>query len=45
LVGGANRGKSVFVIYPGEAHGFKDPAHTTDFLNRVGAFLDKYNPS
>jgi len=34
-----------YVIYPGEAHGFKDPAHATDFLNRVGAFLDKYNPA
>lgn len=33
-----------FVVYPGEAHGFKDPAHQIDFLNRVGAFLDKYNP-
>jgi dipeptidyl aminopeptidase/acylaminoacyl peptidase len=34
-----------YVIYPGEAHGFQDPAHATDFLNRVGAFLDKYNPA
>jgi dipeptidyl aminopeptidase/acylaminoacyl peptidase len=34
-----------YVIYPGEAHGFKDPAHATDFLNRVGAFLEKYNPA
>jgi dipeptidyl aminopeptidase/acylaminoacyl peptidase len=34
-----------YVVYPGEGHGFQDPAHATDFLNRVGAFLDKYNPA
>ncbi|MES2443270.1 MAG: S9 family peptidase [Pseudomonadota bacterium] len=34
-----------YVVYPNEGHGFKDPVHSTDFLNRVGAFLDKYNPS
>ena len=33
------------MIYPGEGHGFGDAGHATDFLNRVGAFLDKYNPS
>jgi len=34
-----------YVIYPGEGHGFDDPAHATDFLERVGKFLAKYNPS
>jgi dipeptidyl aminopeptidase/acylaminoacyl peptidase len=34
-----------YVIYQGESHGLDDPVHATDFLNRVGAFLDKYNPS
>jgi dipeptidyl aminopeptidase/acylaminoacyl peptidase len=33
------------VIYPGEGHGLDDPEHAADFLNRVGAFLDKYNPA
>lgn len=34
-----------YVVYEGEGHGFDDPAHSTDFLNRVGTFLDKHNPS
>jgi dipeptidyl aminopeptidase/acylaminoacyl peptidase len=34
-----------YVEYEGEAHGFEDPTHATDFLNRVGAFLDKHNPA
>jgi dienelactone hydrolase len=34
-----------YVEYKGEGHGFADPKNTTDFLTRVGAFLDKYNPS
>lgn len=34
-----------FVVYPDEGHGLDDPANETDFLNRVGAFLDKYNPA
>jgi len=32
------------VVYPHEGHGLSDPRHTEDFLNRVGAFLAKYNP-
>jgi dipeptidyl aminopeptidase/acylaminoacyl peptidase len=34
-----------FVTYPGEGHGLDNPANEADFLTRVGAFLDKYNPS
>jgi len=34
-----------YVEYPGESHGFEDPKNSTDFLNRVGAFLDKHNPA
>jgi dipeptidyl aminopeptidase/acylaminoacyl peptidase len=34
-----------FVLYKDEGHGLSDPAHATDFLNRMGAFLDKYNPA
>ncbi len=34
-----------FVEYLGEGHTMHDPAHEADFLNRVGAFLDAYNPS
>jgi dipeptidyl aminopeptidase/acylaminoacyl peptidase len=34
-----------YVIYPGEGHGLDDPNNAADFLNRVGAFLDKYNPA
>jgi dienelactone hydrolase len=34
-----------FVEYPGEDHTMHDPAHEADFLNRVGAFLDRHNPS
>jgi dienelactone hydrolase len=33
------------VVYPHEGHGLREPAHTEDFLTRVGAFLAKYNPS
>jgi dipeptidyl aminopeptidase/acylaminoacyl peptidase len=33
-----------FVVYPGEDHTLRDPAHEADFLARVGAFLDKHNP-
>ncbi len=33
-----------YVVYPGEGHGFTQPEHSIDFLTRVGAFLDKYNP-
>lgn len=34
-----------YVVYPKEGHGFTDPAHATDFLTRVGKFLDQYNPA
>jgi dipeptidyl aminopeptidase/acylaminoacyl peptidase len=34
-----------YVTYPNEGHGFSDPAHATDFLSRVGKFLDVHNPS
>jgi dipeptidyl aminopeptidase/acylaminoacyl peptidase len=34
-----------FILYKDEAHGLSDPAHATDFLNRVGAFLEKNNPA
>ncbi|RYY22613.1 MAG: S9 family peptidase [Sphingomonadales bacterium] len=34
-----------YVIYPGEGHGLTDPAHATDFLVRIGKFLDQHNPS
>ena len=34
-----------FVVYPGEGHGLDLPANEADFLNRVGAFLDRHNPS
>jgi dipeptidyl aminopeptidase/acylaminoacyl peptidase len=34
-----------YVVYPKEGHGFSDPVHSTDFLTRVGAFLDKNNPA
>lgn len=34
-----------YVVYPKEGHGFSDPVHSTDFLTRVGAFLDKHNPA
>ncbi len=36
--------KHDFHLYEGEAHGFADPANSTDFLTRVGAFLDQHNP-
>jgi dipeptidyl aminopeptidase/acylaminoacyl peptidase len=34
-----------FVIYENEGHGLENPTHATDFLERVGAFLDKHNPA
>ncbi|MBC9033326.1 S9 family peptidase [Sphingomonas sp. JC676] len=34
-----------YVTYPNEGHGFSDPVHATDFLTRVGKFLDAHNPS
>ena len=34
-----------FVIYKDEGHGLENPVHATDFLQRVGAFLDKHNPA
>lgn len=33
-----------YVEYKDEGHGFENPVNATDFLVRVGAFLDKYNP-
>jgi dipeptidyl aminopeptidase/acylaminoacyl peptidase len=33
-----------YLIYPGEEHGLADPENSADFLTRVGAFLDRYNP-
>ncbi|HEU4603715.1 MAG TPA: S9 family peptidase [Steroidobacteraceae bacterium] len=33
-----------FVLYEGEGHGFESPANNIDFLKRVEAFLEKYNP-
>ncbi|MDF7777606.1 S9 family peptidase [Sphingomonas sp. AOB5] len=34
-----------YVSYPGETHQLGTPANEIDFLNRVGAFLDRHNPS
>ena len=34
-----------YVVYPKEGHGFSDPVHSTDFLTRVGKFLDQHNPA
>ncbi|MCW3847017.1 S9 family peptidase [Sphingomonas sp. LB-2] len=34
-----------FVVYPGEGHGLDDPKNEADFLTRVGAFLDRFNPA
>ncbi|NML07733.1 S9 family peptidase [Sphingomonas sp. G-3-2-10] len=34
-----------FVTYPGETHQLETPANEIDFMNRVGAFLDRHNPS
>ncbi|MBO9621505.1 MAG: S9 family peptidase [Sphingomonas sp.] len=34
-----------YVVYKGEGHGFADPDNATDFLSRVGKFLDTHNPS
>jgi hypothetical protein len=33
------------VVAKGEGHGLTKPENSTDFLTRVGAFLDKYNPA
>jgi len=33
-----------YVAYEGEGHGLEDPAHLQDFLDRLEAFLGKYNP-
>ena len=33
-----------YKVYPGEGHNLEDPASEADFLGRVGAFLDRYNP-
>lgn len=34
-----------FVTYEGEGHGFSDPANQKDWLDRLDAFLAKYNPA
>ncbi len=34
-----------YVIYKDEGHGLEKDANETDFLERVGAFLDKHNPA
>lgn len=34
-----------YVTYKDEGHGFDSDVNETDFLNRVGAFLDKHNPA
>lgn len=34
-----------YVVYKGEGHNLEDPANGADFLNRVGKFLDRHNPS
>ncbi|HEU4486456.1 MAG TPA: S9 family peptidase [Povalibacter sp.] len=34
-----------FVTYDHEGHGFIDPSNGIDFLDRVEAFLSKYNPA
>ncbi|MGK6353767.1 alpha/beta hydrolase family protein [Sphingomonas sp. DT-207] len=33
-----------YVVYEGEGHGFANPINATDFLTRVGKFLDTHNP-
>jgi dipeptidyl aminopeptidase/acylaminoacyl peptidase len=39
-------GKQVeFAVYPGEGHGFSSTANLKDWLDRLEAFLNKYNPS
>ena len=30
------------MIYPGEGHGLREPAHTMDALERTLAWFDKY---
>ena len=37
--------KDEFVVYDEEKHGFEDPKNHIDFLKRVDAFLDAYNPA
>ena len=34
-----------WVVYKDETHFLEEPANATDFLQRVGAFLDKHNPA
>jgi len=34
-----------YYVYKGEGHGFTKPEDQVDFLERVAAFLTKYNPS
>ena len=31
-----------FVRYPGEGHGFRQPAHQVDYLNRAVGWFDTY---
>jgi dipeptidyl aminopeptidase/acylaminoacyl peptidase len=31
-----------FVVYPGEGHGIRLPAHTKDITQRILAWLDHY---
>jgi dipeptidyl aminopeptidase/acylaminoacyl peptidase len=35
----------VYVLYPDEDHGFSKVEDSVDFLNRVEAFLGRYNPA
>ena len=37
--------KHDYVLFPGAEHNLGDPQYETEFLERVGAFLDKHNPS
>lgn len=41
----AGNGNFDFVTYAGEGHGFSDPANQKDWLDRLDAFLAKYNPA
>jgi dipeptidyl aminopeptidase/acylaminoacyl peptidase len=34
-----------YVLYPDEGHGFSKVEDSVDFLNRVDAFLGRYNPA
>jgi dipeptidyl aminopeptidase/acylaminoacyl peptidase len=33
-----------YYVYAGEGHGFADPANVKDYLDRLEAFLKRYNP-